>query len=103
LIVRANKRLSEHERAAHHMVEADVCKYVSYEAEPLVNVPESTELLETVSEELHRLKMMSNGPDSTTGLKTKWLVEKPSDFGFLNADNIKNYNGILTLQTNHRE
>ena len=78
-------------------MESDVSKYVSYVPEPLAEVAEPTALLETVSGDLKSLGMDPHNPGSASGLKTKWLVENPSDFGFLSAGSIKDYNGISAL------
>jgi alkylated DNA repair dioxygenase AlkB len=100
LIVKANNRITELEKAAYHMKDEEVEKYVKYVPKPLSSVPQEEYqlLIQNVREDLKLLKMDIASPENShRQLTTKWLVNDPTKFGYLNSHKFDKYKGILKL------
>ena len=118
LIVKANNRLQTLEKIAYQVTEEDVSDLVQYTPNALSHMTETdTEsLLARVKDDLKKLDMHKADQDDGAemvenesvnprenntqkqSLKTKWLVENPSDFGFLEAAKISDFPGISALR-----
>jgi alkylated DNA repair dioxygenase AlkB/lysophospholipase L1-like esterase len=122
LIVRANNRLQTLEKIAYQVTEEDVSDLVKYTPNALSQMTEtdSESLLALVQDDLKKLDMhktertcdQEDGAEivenesaiprenktQKQSLKTKWLVENPSDFGFLEAAKISDFPGISALR-----